>query len=76
MHETRSSLILNYLFADNDVTMQWLPLSGKFVHFIRRIGITPGLTGKSQVNHLGCDDVYVYVCICIHSTLTLSTSRF
>ena len=27
--ETRSSLIKNYLFADNDVTMQCLPRSGK-----------------------------------------------
>ena len=32
VQETRSSLIKKYLFADNDVTMQWLPLSGKFVH--------------------------------------------
>ena len=32
VQETRSSLIKNYLFADNDVTIQWLPLSGKIVH--------------------------------------------
>ena len=32
VQETRSSLIKKYLFANNDVTMQWLPLSGKFVH--------------------------------------------
>ena len=30
--ETRSSLINNYLFADNDFTMQSLPRSGKFVN--------------------------------------------
>ena len=32
VQETRSSLIKNYLFANNDVTIQWLPLSEKFVH--------------------------------------------
>ena len=32
VQETRSSLIKNYVFANNDVTMQWLPLSEKFVH--------------------------------------------
>ena len=36
MQEIRSSLIkqicLPILTSDNDVTMQWLPLSGKFVH--------------------------------------------
>ena len=34
VQETRSSLIKNSLFADNDVglTIQWLPLSGKIVH--------------------------------------------
>ena len=38
VQETRSSLILKYLFAINDVTMQWLPLSGKFVHKANRAG--------------------------------------
>ena len=32
VQETRSSLIKQLLFADNDVTMQWLPHSGKFVN--------------------------------------------
>ena len=32
VQKTRSSLIKNYVFANNDVTMQWLPLSEKFVH--------------------------------------------
>ena len=32
VQETRSSLIKHVLFVDNDVTMQWLPHSGKFVN--------------------------------------------
>ena len=47
VQETRSSLIKNYLFADNDVTMQLLTLYGKFVH--KANCVTPELFVSNSV---------------------------